>query len=90
MSLKILNNDELLTEDEARAEVGIKCTRTLRRWRVLRQGPPHLRIGRKVYSLGQPPDAARQNRNPRYRATVRELRHTSRYPQAVHLDKQIA
>jgi len=49
MSLKIFADDELLTEDEARAEVGVKCTRTLRRWRVLRQGPPHVRIGRKVY-----------------------------------------
>lgn len=49
MSLKIFDDDELLTEDEARAEVDVKCTRTLRRWRVLRQGPPHTRIGRKVY-----------------------------------------
>ena len=49
MSLKIFDNDELLTEAEASAEVGIKCTRTLRRWRVMRAGPPHVRIGRKVY-----------------------------------------
>jgi Helix-turn-helix domain len=49
MSLKIFVDDELLTEDEARAEVGVKCIRTLRRWRNLRQAPPHLRIGRKVY-----------------------------------------
>jgi hypothetical protein len=49
MSLKIFDNDELLTEDEARVEVGIKCTRTLRRWRDLRQGPPFVRIGRRVY-----------------------------------------
>jgi hypothetical protein len=38
MSLKIFDDDELLTEDEARAEIGVKCTRTLRRWRVLREG----------------------------------------------------
>ena len=49
MSLKIFDNDELLTDGEACAEVGLKCTRTLRRWRVLREGPPHVRIGRKVY-----------------------------------------
>jgi hypothetical protein len=49
MSLKVFDDDELLTEDETRAEIGIKCTRTLRRWRVLHLGPPHVRIGRKVY-----------------------------------------
>jgi hypothetical protein len=49
MSLKIFDDDELLTEDETIAEVGVRCTRTLRRWRDLRQGPPHLRIGRKIY-----------------------------------------
>jgi|HubBroStandDraft_6_1064221.scaffolds.fasta_scaffold135155_1 hypothetical protein len=49
MSLKIFDDDELLTEDETRAEIAVKCTRTLRRWRVLHQGPPHVRIGRKVY-----------------------------------------
>jgi len=49
MSLKIFYDDELLTEDEARAEVGLKCTRTLRRWRALHEGPPHVRIGRTVY-----------------------------------------
>ncbi len=49
MSLKIFEGDELLTEGETCPEVGVKCKRTLRRWRDLRQGPPHVRIGRKVY-----------------------------------------
>lgn len=49
MPLKIFDDDELLTEDEARAEVNVRCTRTLRRWRVLGEGPPYCRIGRKIY-----------------------------------------
>jgi hypothetical protein len=49
MSLKIFDDDELLTEDETVAEVGIRCARTLRRRRDFRQGPPHLWIGRKIY-----------------------------------------
>ena len=49
MSLKIFDDDELLTEHETCPEVGIKSLRTLRRWRVLGEGPPYCRIGRKVY-----------------------------------------
>ena len=40
--------DGLLTEDETARELG-RCRRTLKRWRVLREGPPFIPIGRQIF-----------------------------------------
>jgi hypothetical protein len=36
-----------ISEDELAAALGI-CTRTIRRWRALRTGPPHIEVGREI------------------------------------------
>jgi predicted site-specific integrase-resolvase len=38
----------LATEEQAAAELGVNV-RTLYRWRGVGKGPPHLRIGRRIY-----------------------------------------
>lgn len=40
--------DDYLTETEAATELHV-CLRTLIRWRDLKQGPTHTKIGRRVY-----------------------------------------
>jgi hypothetical protein len=36
-----------ISEDELAAALGT-CTRTIRRWRALRTGPPHIEVGREI------------------------------------------
>ena len=40
--------DDLLSEDQLASELK-RNPRTIKRWRDLREGPPHLRIGRSIY-----------------------------------------
>jgi hypothetical protein len=40
--------DGLLSETQAASALGVKFT-TLRNWSVLRQGPPRIRIGKKIF-----------------------------------------
>ena len=40
--------DDYFTEDEAAAEVGQKKP-TLRKWRAIGDGPPYVKIGRKIF-----------------------------------------
>ena len=42
--------DDYINETELAAELG-HHPRTLARWRALREGPPHTRIGRKILYL---------------------------------------
>jgi len=42
------DNNDLLTESEA-ASLFRLAPVTLRNWRSLRQGPPHVKIGRKAF-----------------------------------------
>jgi Bifunctional DNA primase/polymerase, N-terminal len=60
--------------------VGAKCDALL----------PERDPDREDHHLRQTPDTARQDRNPRLRATVRGLWYSSRHWQAVHLDKRLA
>jgi hypothetical protein len=48
MALNLLEDDPLLGEAEAAALLA-RTVRTLRRWRDLREGAPHIRIGRQVF-----------------------------------------
>jgi len=48
MTLDILENDPLLQEGEAGAELQ-RHPRTLKRWRDLGEGPPYTRVGRRIY-----------------------------------------
>jgi hypothetical protein len=48
MALDILDNDPLLTDDEAGAEIG-RTTRTLKRWRDLGEGPAYVRVVRQIF-----------------------------------------
>jgi hypothetical protein len=48
MALNILEDDPLLQENEAAAELH-RHPRTLKRWRVLGEGPPYTRVGRGLY-----------------------------------------
>jgi hypothetical protein len=47
MALKV-NGDLLLAETETAQKIE-RTPRTLKRWRDLREGPPFVRIGRKIY-----------------------------------------
>jgi len=40
--------DGLLSETQAASALGVKFT-TMRNWAVLRQGPPRIRIGKKIF-----------------------------------------
>jgi hypothetical protein len=40
--------DGLLTDNETAAQLG-HCARTLKRWRDLGEGPPFIRISRRIY-----------------------------------------
>jgi hypothetical protein len=47
MAIDVLDNDPLLTDDEAAAELH-KHPRTLKRWRDLGEGPPYVKMGQAV------------------------------------------
>ena len=40
--------DGLLSEAQAASALGVKFT-TMRNWSVMRQGPPRIRIGKKIF-----------------------------------------
>ena len=48
MALHVFDDDPLLTDQEAAADLGI-CERTLRRWDELGTAPALIRVGRKRY-----------------------------------------
>ena len=48
MALNLLADDELLSEAETAEALDVHL-RTLKRWRILAEDPPHIQIGRKIY-----------------------------------------